>query len=286
MIDDDSYDGEVCGCLKQGASYGYNSVLGYTDPRDPSRKERRSTTVAEGLSEHQKGIKRFVDELIAGSSVPARPASSCCEPTRDSGTAKCRAARAGRLAVLDRGADDQDRSGGRGRDRRGRLAADHLPRPGRGADRRDRLRHSQDEEPRPSAARNFRSHRALSAAARASGRRDSSAAHAEQEAQHPPHAPRPTRIQSRQPTQVPQARHAHARNFRSRPAPMSGEIDNPHASSEHRNAPRPDEGPSAASIALDCAKERYVQSAPMWQRLIPTVGLGVVSVVLAAYVSQ
>jgi Transposase DDE domain group 1 len=67
VIDVDSFVGEVCGRLKQGASYGYTRVLGY-HPLLATRADTRETLhirLRKGSANTQKGIKRFVDELIA-----------------------------------------------------------------------------------------------------------------------------------------------------------------------------------------------------------------------------
>jgi len=67
VIDVDSFVGEVCGRLKQGASYGYTRVLGY-HPILATRADTRETLhirLRKGSANTQKGIRRFVDELIA-----------------------------------------------------------------------------------------------------------------------------------------------------------------------------------------------------------------------------
>ena len=67
VIDVDSFVGEVCGRLKQGASFGYTHVLGY-HPLLATRAETRETLhirLRKGSANTQKGIKRFCDELIA-----------------------------------------------------------------------------------------------------------------------------------------------------------------------------------------------------------------------------
>jgi Transposase DDE domain group 1 len=67
VIDVDSFVGEVCGRLKQGAAYGYTKVLGYhpilatrADTREVLHIRRRK-----GSANTQKGMLRFCDELIA-----------------------------------------------------------------------------------------------------------------------------------------------------------------------------------------------------------------------------
>jgi hypothetical protein len=67
VIDVDSFVGEVCGRLKQGACYGYTHVLGY-HPLLATRADTRETLhirLRRGSANTQKGIKRFTDELIA-----------------------------------------------------------------------------------------------------------------------------------------------------------------------------------------------------------------------------
>lgn len=67
VIDIDSFVGEVCGRLKQGAAYGYTKVLGY-HPLLATRADTRETLhirLRKGSANTQKGIGRFLDELIA-----------------------------------------------------------------------------------------------------------------------------------------------------------------------------------------------------------------------------
>jgi Transposase DDE domain group 1 len=67
VIDVDSFVGEVCGRLKQGAAYGYTRLLGY-HPLLATRADTRETLhirLRKGSANTQKGIGRFVDELIA-----------------------------------------------------------------------------------------------------------------------------------------------------------------------------------------------------------------------------
>jgi hypothetical protein len=67
VIDVDSFVGEVCGRLKQGAAYGYTRLLGY-HPILATRADTRETLhirLRKGSANTQKGIVRFVDELIA-----------------------------------------------------------------------------------------------------------------------------------------------------------------------------------------------------------------------------
>ena len=67
VIDVDSFVGEVCGRLKQGAAYGYTRLLGY-HPILATRADTRETLhirLRKGSANTQKGIKRFCDELIS-----------------------------------------------------------------------------------------------------------------------------------------------------------------------------------------------------------------------------
>jgi Transposase DDE domain group 1 len=67
VIDVDSFVGEVCGRLKQGAAYGYTQLLGY-HPILATRADSRETLhirLRKGSANTQKGIVRFCDELIA-----------------------------------------------------------------------------------------------------------------------------------------------------------------------------------------------------------------------------
>jgi hypothetical protein len=67
VIDVDSFVGEVCGRLKQGAAYGYTRLLGY-HPILATRADTRETLhirLRKGSANTQKGIRRFTDELIA-----------------------------------------------------------------------------------------------------------------------------------------------------------------------------------------------------------------------------
>ncbi len=67
MIDVDSFVGEVCGRLKQGAAYGYTHVLGY-HPLLATRADTREALhirLRRGSANTQKGMLRFCDELIA-----------------------------------------------------------------------------------------------------------------------------------------------------------------------------------------------------------------------------
>jgi hypothetical protein len=67
VVDVDSFVGEVCGRLKQGAAYGYTQLLGY-HPLLATRADTRETLhirLRKGSANTQKGIVRFTDELIA-----------------------------------------------------------------------------------------------------------------------------------------------------------------------------------------------------------------------------
>jgi Transposase DDE domain group 1 len=67
VIDVDSFVGEVCGYLKQGAAYGYTKLFGY-HPILATRADTREALhirLRKGSANTQKGIKRFCEELIA-----------------------------------------------------------------------------------------------------------------------------------------------------------------------------------------------------------------------------
>jgi hypothetical protein len=67
VIDVDSFVGEVCGRLKQGAGYGYTHLLGY-HPILATRADTREALhirLRKGSANTQKGMLRFTDELIA-----------------------------------------------------------------------------------------------------------------------------------------------------------------------------------------------------------------------------
>jgi hypothetical protein len=67
IVDVDSFVGEVCGRLKQGAAYGYTQLLGY-HPILATRADTREALhirLRKGSANTQKGIVRFCDELIA-----------------------------------------------------------------------------------------------------------------------------------------------------------------------------------------------------------------------------
>jgi len=67
VVDVDSFVGEVCGRLKQGAAYGYTRLLGY-HPILATRSDTREVLhirLRKGSANTQKGMLRFTDELIA-----------------------------------------------------------------------------------------------------------------------------------------------------------------------------------------------------------------------------
>jgi len=67
VVDVDSFVGEVCGRLKQGAAYGYTKVLGY-HPILATRADTREVLhirLRTGSANTSKGMLRFTDELIA-----------------------------------------------------------------------------------------------------------------------------------------------------------------------------------------------------------------------------
>ena len=67
VIDVDSFVGEVCGRLKQGAAYGHTRLLGY-HPILATRADTREALhirLRKGSANTQKGMLRFRDELIA-----------------------------------------------------------------------------------------------------------------------------------------------------------------------------------------------------------------------------
>jgi hypothetical protein len=67
VLDVDSFVGEVCGRLKQGAAYGYTRLLGY-HPILATRADTREALhirLRTGSANTQKGMLRFTNELIA-----------------------------------------------------------------------------------------------------------------------------------------------------------------------------------------------------------------------------
>src|SRR4051794_35981597 len=132
VVDVDSFVGEVCGRLKQGAAYGYTRLLGY-HPILATRADTREALhirLRKGSANTQKGMLRFTNELIAR--VDRAGATGVKLLRADSGfqnTKVFERLEKGGLAVLDRRAHDQDRPSRRRSDRRGRLDEDRrLPR--------------------------------------------------------------------------------------------------------------------------------------------------------------
>jgi hypothetical protein len=67
IVDVDSFVGEVCGYLKQGAAYGYTKLFGY-HPILATRADTREALhirLRKGSANTQKGMLRFTEELIA-----------------------------------------------------------------------------------------------------------------------------------------------------------------------------------------------------------------------------
>ena len=67
VIDVDSFVGEVCGKLKQGAAFGYTKLLGY-HPLLASRADTGEilhVRLRKGSAGSPRGVLRFADELIA-----------------------------------------------------------------------------------------------------------------------------------------------------------------------------------------------------------------------------
>ena len=67
IVDVDSFVGEVCGRLKQGACYGYTKLLGY-HPILATRADTREALhirLRKGSANTQRGMLRFCEELIA-----------------------------------------------------------------------------------------------------------------------------------------------------------------------------------------------------------------------------
>ncbi len=67
IVDVDSFVGEVCGRLKQGAGYGYTKLLGY-HPILATRADTREALhirLRKGSANTQKGMLRFCEELTA-----------------------------------------------------------------------------------------------------------------------------------------------------------------------------------------------------------------------------
>jgi hypothetical protein len=67
VVDVDSFVGQVCGRLKQGAAYGYTKLLGY-HPLLATRADTREVLhirLRKGSANTQRGMLRFCEELIA-----------------------------------------------------------------------------------------------------------------------------------------------------------------------------------------------------------------------------
>jgi len=67
VVDVDSFVGQVCGRLKQGAAHGYTGLLGY-HPLLATRADTREVLhvrLRKGSANTQKGALRFIEELIA-----------------------------------------------------------------------------------------------------------------------------------------------------------------------------------------------------------------------------
>jgi hypothetical protein len=67
VVDVDSFVGEVCGYLKQGAAYGYTKLFGY-HPILATRADTREALhirLRKGSANTQKGMLRFCQELVA-----------------------------------------------------------------------------------------------------------------------------------------------------------------------------------------------------------------------------
>jgi hypothetical protein len=124
VIDVDSFVGEVCGRLKQGAAYGYTQLLGY-HPILATRADTRETLhirLRKGSANTQKGDPA----LHRGADRKDHPRRRDRSQALAGGLGvlehqDLRAPGTSGLAVLDRRADDQDRPRRRRRDRRGRL---------------------------------------------------------------------------------------------------------------------------------------------------------------------
>ncbi len=132
VVDVDSFVGEVHGYQKQGAAFGYTRQRGY-HPILAARAETRELLhlrLRKGSANTQRGILRFTDELIARvGRAGATGIQAVAGRLRLLEREAVRAAGAGRLALLGRGAHDQAGCCARGRDLRGRLdAARRLPR--------------------------------------------------------------------------------------------------------------------------------------------------------------
>ena len=145
VIDVDSFVGEVCGYLKQGAAYGYTKLFDYhpilATPADT--REALHIRLRKGSANTQKSIKRFCEELIAR---VERAGATGVKPLRaDSGL---------RRPAVDRPAHPPDRFAGRVVARLAALRVHHQPhrraRRGRGRaprPRRCRTGHRRPQKP-------------------------------------------------------------------------------------------------------------------------------------------
>ena len=108
MIDVDRFIGEVHGKHKQGASYGY-TTRARLPPDDRVRAgsgELLHLRFREGKANTQRGIIRFVDELIARVRRAGDSERSWCAPTRGLRIAASRqACRPGRTCTRQRQVD-------------------------------------------------------------------------------------------------------------------------------------------------------------------------------------
>ena len=135
----DSFAGEACGRLRQGAAYGYTKVLGYHPilATGADTREVLHIRLRKGSASTSKRMLRFCDELMAR--VTRTGASGVKLLSADSGfwsTKVFKRLETVGWAVLDRCATvERDSRGGAG-DSEERLADDRgLPQGGRGADR-------------------------------------------------------------------------------------------------------------------------------------------------------
>jgi hypothetical protein len=111
VIDVDSFVGEVCGRLKQGAAYGYTHLLGY-HPILATRADTREALAhpaAQGIGEHAEGdqalLRRADRARRAGRRIGHQAAAGGLGVLEHEGL---RVAGEGGLAVLDRRAQHQE----------------------------------------------------------------------------------------------------------------------------------------------------------------------------------
>ena len=141
VIDVDSFVGEVCGRLKQGAGYGYTQPARVPpDPRHPGGHPRGAPhPPAQGLGEHparDRALHRRADRARDPRRRDRRQAPPGRLRVLEHQGLQASGERG--LAVLDRDTDDQERPRRRGSDRRRRLDdTRRLPLRRRGADRRN-----------------------------------------------------------------------------------------------------------------------------------------------------